>query len=183
MPRLTVTTRSKGGGSLSWPGTRRGLSSGGGASERLAQPPLDAVPQDRAAHLARHREAQATLDRPLVGGRCAARELQDEPLAVDARRLALDAQELAARPDATGLRERLAPLPRARLATRQVTWGRLRIGLGRRLGRRRGRHFLGVATVRRLRPFFLRAERILRPLWVAMRARNPCVFFRFRLWG
>lgn len=29
MPRLTVTTRSKGGGSLSWPGTRRGLSSGG----------------------------------------------------------------------------------------------------------------------------------------------------------
>ena len=35
-------------------------------------------------------------------------------------------------------------------------------------------------TVNFLRPFFLRAAKTLRPLAVAIRSRNPCLFLRLR---
>jgi hypothetical protein len=38
-------------------------------------------------------------------------------------------------------------------------------------------------TVSFLRPRARLRERTFRPFFVAIRARNPCVFFRFRLWG
>lgn len=33
------------------------------------------------------------------------------------------------------------------------------------------------------RPFWRRRVRVIRPPRVFMRARKPCLFFRFRLWG
>src|SRR5690606_3671131 len=44
-------------------------------------------------------------------------------------------------------------------------------------------YFEPVATVRRLRPFFRRRLIAARPPAVLIRARNPCLFFRFRLRG
>jgi hypothetical protein len=43
--------------------------------------------------------------------------------------------------------------------------------------------FLPTTTTRRFRPCLRRRFRILRPAFVAIRARNPCLFFRFRLCG
>ena len=106
-------------------------------------------------------------------------ELEDQSLAVDPGRVPLNPQELAASEDAASLGEGLAERPARRARVGRAHRGG--VGQPRELGL--GRHFLGVSTVRRLRPFLRRADRILRPLWVAMRARNPCVFFRFRLWG
>jgi hypothetical protein len=43
--------------------------------------------------------------------------------------------------------------------------------------------FLPMETTRRLRPCLRRRFRIFRPAFVAIRARKPCLFFRFRLCG
>lgn len=43
--------------------------------------------------------------------------------------------------------------------------------------------FRPTDTARRFRPCLRRRFRILRPAFVAMRARKPCLFFRFRLCG
>jgi hypothetical protein len=44
-------------------------------------------------------------------------------------------------------------------------------------------YFLGISTDRRLRPLRRRAASTLLPLWLALRSRKPCLFFRFRLLG
>src|SRR6187402_2892445 len=45
------------------------------------------------------------------------------------------------------------------------------------------RHHGGGQTVRRLRPLRRRRERTLRPFFVLIRSRKPCVFLRRRLLG
>ena len=44
-------------------------------------------------------------------------------------------------------------------------------------------YFFQIDTARRLRPLRRRLEMMLRPPFVFMRARNPCVRRRLRLWG
>lgn len=73
------------------------------ASERFADPPLDAVAHDGVADLLRNGDANARL------ALATRKELEDEPLSMDAMTLALDAQELAPSEDPTVLREGLVP--------------------------------------------------------------------------
>lgn len=44
-------------------------------------------------------------------------------------------------------------------------------------------HYPSSETVRRFRPFARRRARTIRPFFVDMRTRNPCVFFRRRVLG
>jgi len=73
------------------------------ASKRLADPALDPVPDDGVPDLLGDGDADATL--ASTGGQ----KLEDEPLAMDAVTLALDAQELAPSEDPTALGKGFVP--------------------------------------------------------------------------
>src|SRR3954451_22611385 len=123
--------------------------------ESLSEQALHLVAIDRAAHLARHRDAQTGAVGGLPRGR--AREaVEDEEAVADRPTLAIDALELRAARKAPALR---APADGARQAVH------------------RGQ------TVSRLRPLSRRRLSVRRPARVLMRARNPWVRARLRFLG
>jgi len=82
---------------------------------------------------------------------------QDEVDALNADRLALRSLELGALEDAVFLEEPLGYFCQI--------------------------YFCQIVTARRLRPLRRRLARILRPPFVAIRARKPCLRSRLKLWG
>src|SRR5690606_38593368 len=83
---------------------------------------------------------------------------------------------------------RPAPLPptKNRLdvgASRQPSLARQPLSAATGRAHRSAGYFLPIVTTRRLRPLRRRLLRIFRPAFVAIRARNPCLFLRLRLCG